>query len=463
MTTIKHILLSLLILCNVTLVYGKATTQSDSPQTVTAETTSQLKPIDIIKNPNILSDKWLDEPIPISQYTDEEKHLQTLINDKTATAVKTYSTSAQDKEWVKYDHEAITPYTWKIIDIALTEANGKTNNVSLLRPNWWIRNIGADRLGNRFYLKIPEVAEGDAIVKAIRVNQLDTRLWDEQRNGDYVYRPITATFQHDSNNVFNLYFANDEKPLGVTPEHPIYSMDKNKFVHAGDLTIGEKVKTYQGISTLVKKEKLEGTHKVYNVEVYRDHNYMVSMNSILVHNKGGNGQNINVFELRTPEAYNAAQDVKTVMSASVDSKGRPLFSQSKNQTIQVLTHEDGTVSVGISGATPQKVSDLQRELDNAYGSGKYYVQPNTLSEADGLIRPSQNGQPIGNPIGKCAEPNCAVTASKNPSPITGSSTVWRGKGENKHPVSGGQPDEMIFCETCNANKQIYNDVATGKK
>lgn len=287
MTYIKHLILSLLILCNITLAYGKATTQSDSPQTVTSESTNKLKPIDIIKNPNILSDKWLDEAIPISQYTDEEKKLQTLINDKTATAVKTYSTASQDKEWVKYDHEAITPYTWKIIDIALTEANGKTNNVSLLRPNWWIRNIGADRLGNRFYLKIPEVAEGDAIVKTIRVNQLDTRLWDEQRNGDYVYRPITATFQHDSNNVLNLYFTNDEKPLGVTPEHRIYSIDKNDFVPAGSLSIGEKVKTYQGISTLVKKEKLEGEHKVYNIEVYRDHNYMVSLNSIVVHNTKG--------------------------------------------------------------------------------------------------------------------------------------------------------------------------------
>ena len=80
-----------------------------------------------------------------------------------------------------------------------------------------------------------------------------------------------------------------------------------------------------------------------------------------------------------------------------------------------------------------------------------------------MIRPNLNGQPIGNPIGKCAEPNCAVTASKNPSPITGSSTVWRGKGDNKHPVPGGHPDEMIFCATCNANKQIYNNVATGKK
>ena len=321
MPTIKHILLSLLMLCNITLAYGKATTQSDSPQAVTIETTAQIKPIDIIKNPNILTDKWLDEPIPISQYTDEEKKLQTLINDKTTTAVKTYSTATQDKEWAKYDHEAITSYTWKIIDIALTEANGKTNNVSLLRPNWWIRNIGADRLGNRFYLRIPEVAEGNAVVKAIRVNQLDTRLWDEQRNGNYVYRPITATFQHDSNNVLNLYFTNDVKPLGVTPEHRIYSMDKNDFVLAGSLKIGEKVKTDQGISTLVKKEKLEGEHKVYNIEVYRDHNYMVSMNSIVVHNDKAGGYGSPSQGLRIPQGLtpiqfdNISKDIRSIASA----------------------------------------------------------------------------------------------------------------------------------------------------
>lgn len=317
---IKHLLLSLLILCVTTLAYGKDTKvdnvhyANDGSNTAIITNTladidnlSGLSPLDIIKNPNLLDDKWDLKPIPLSAYTEEEKQLQQLINDKTTTAVKTYSTPEQSKEWTKYDHEEITPYTWKIVELALTEANGKTFNVTLLRPNWWILNIGADRKGNRFYLKIPEVAEGSALVTNIRTNQLDTRLWNEQRNGDYVYRPITATFEHESSQVLNLYFTNSKEPIGVTAEHPFYSLDRKDFVRAENLSIGEKVKTYQGQTTLLDKTKLEGTHKVYNIEVYKDHNYMVSMDSLLVHNKGVGGKSGHgegVFDEKDVQPYN---------------------------------------------------------------------------------------------------------------------------------------------------------------
>lgn len=314
---IKHILLSLLILCITTLAYGKDTKADNAHYTNDGSNTtiitnaladidnlSGLSPLDVIKNPNLLDDKWDLKPIPLSAYTEEEKQLQQLINDKTATAVKTYSTPEQSKEWTKYDHEEITPYTWKIVELALTEANGKTFNVTLLRPNWWILNIGADRKGNRFYLKIPEVAEGSALVTNIRTNQLDTRLWNEQRNGDYVYRPITATFEHESSQVLNLYFANNKEPIGVTAEHPFYSLDRQDFVRADNLSIGEKVKTHQGQTALLDKTKLEGTHKVYNIEVYKDHNYMVSMDSLLVHNKGVGGNYSRSLSNDNLEQYN---------------------------------------------------------------------------------------------------------------------------------------------------------------
>ena len=98
-------------------------------------------------------------------------------------------------------------------------------------------------------------------------------------------------------------------------------MDKNDFVLAGSLKIGEKVKTDQGISTLVGKEKLEGEHKVYNIEVYRDHNYMVSMNSIVVHNDkaGGYGspsQGLRIPQGLTPTQFdNISKDIRSVASA----------------------------------------------------------------------------------------------------------------------------------------------------
>ncbi len=62
------------------------------------------------------------------------------------------------------------------------------------------------------------------------------------------------------------------------------NIDRNDYVSAGELKIGEQVKTRNGLTTLKDKKKLTGTHPVYNLEIYRDHNYMVSMDSILVHN-----------------------------------------------------------------------------------------------------------------------------------------------------------------------------------
>ena len=42
--------------------------------------------------------------------------------------------------------------------------------------------------------------------------------------------------------------------------------------------------TESGTTTLITKEKVLGTHNVYNLEVYREHNYSVSESGILVHN-----------------------------------------------------------------------------------------------------------------------------------------------------------------------------------
>lgn len=44
------------------------------------------------------------------------------------------------------------------------------------------------------------------------------------------------------------------------------------------------MKTKVGISILLSKEKLEEPHKVFNLEVYREHNFLVSESGVLVHN-----------------------------------------------------------------------------------------------------------------------------------------------------------------------------------
>ncbi|MEZ4884913.1 MAG: hypothetical protein R3E32_09325 [Chitinophagales bacterium] len=105
---------------------------------------------------------------------------------------------------------------------------------------------------------------------------------DEQL--EWVSRPITGKFEHISSDVSNYYFEGLEQLIGATSVHPFWSVDRQDWIAVGDLEIGERVKTKVGISTLLSKERLEGQHSVFNLEVYREHNFLVSDGSLLVHN-----------------------------------------------------------------------------------------------------------------------------------------------------------------------------------
>ncbi|SKA40222.1 intein C-terminal splicing region [Chitinophaga eiseniae] len=241
-------------------------------------------PIDFLTNQELLLKCWTDSAYPLSKYTGAEYEFQQLINNS-VTAVITYSRKDDEREWTAIDFNEITPFTWKWIDFQLINNDGTLTKASLCRPNSWIKELGADSIGNKVYLDMPEFGiQGWAIVKRVRICQIDTRIWKQNRNGDYVNRPITGTFEHGSFNVYNLRFGENPIPLGVTGSHPIWSVDRNNWVNANDLRTGETVKTRNGSLVLTKKEKLDGFKTVYNLEVYRDHNYLVSSDAILVHN-----------------------------------------------------------------------------------------------------------------------------------------------------------------------------------
>ena len=156
---------------------------------------------------------------------------------------------------------------------------------------------------------MPEMGlRGYAEVKNIRVNQLDTRFWNENREGDYVSRPITGKFEHESNDVYYLHFGDNPHPLGVTGSHPIWSIDRNDWVGASELKIGEKVKTHDGLTVLHSRIKSAERQKVYNLEVYKDHNFLVSKDKILVHNtclpiKSLQGKSLNWITKQKPKGW----------------------------------------------------------------------------------------------------------------------------------------------------------------
>ncbi len=146
---------------------------------------------------------------------------------------------------------------------------------------------------------------------------------------------------------------------------------------------------------------------------------------------------------------------------------QPLFKNSKNQVVNVFKHEDGVVTVSVSGTNSKIAARVQKELDNTYGEGKYNVSTDTLTEKDGIVRGIDKDGNEGNIPGACAEPACAVAAGQHSSPIVGSATMWRGEGANTHPYTGEGKEtlddrQMDGCLTCDNenNKAIYQETAT---
>lgn len=146
----------------------------------------------------------------------------------------------------------------------------------------------------------------------------------------------------------------------IAPNIPNNSNDViDANVQVGDWGLGnvydrQRQHTYNNIkveNNFGRDENLFGNYSSKKQE-YHNHNYH---------------KDSYVFDRPTQEAYNEAQNIKQVMSSKVklsNGQEQPWFSQKNNQTISVITHQDGTISVGISGNNPQQIARLQRVLDN---------------------------------------------------------------------------------------------------
>ncbi|HMQ87946.1 MAG TPA: polymorphic toxin-type HINT domain-containing protein [Flavilitoribacter sp.] len=260
------------------------------------------KPKEFLTNYPLALGTWNETPIPISEYTDEELKLQEEIHSTLLDKglVLTYS-PLPDKylyddrndlipvEQRDIDNEPITPQTWKNITFELTEIDGSKLTAQLSRPNWWIKHHKATEIGNKVFLSIEEMGiYGDATVTKIAPISHDTRLIPMQDSGSvYGRRPITGRFVRTVEETWNFVFSNGDT-IGSTPNHPFYSEDRQVYIPIGDIKIGENIKVYgEKTAKLVSKARREilgNKETVYNLEVYRDHNFHVGHEGLLVHN-----------------------------------------------------------------------------------------------------------------------------------------------------------------------------------
>jgi len=74
--------------------------------------------------------------------------------------------------------------------------------------------------------------------------------------------------------------------IGTTSNHPFWSVDRQEYVQAGHLEIGERLQTLHGDTKTVASNLPRPGPKtdVYNLEVHAEHTYFVGEDGVLVHN-----------------------------------------------------------------------------------------------------------------------------------------------------------------------------------
>jgi hypothetical protein len=206
----------------------------------------------------------------------------------------------------------VTPDDWRLVSLKMTKEDGGELHVKLLRPlDWFLTEIvvligtsedpqslykdpvlvTAEKhttdyklqqllLGQAIHLNLPELgAQGLATVTAID----PCPPLDSPQAGR---RLVTGTFRHAAANVIDVQVGNESVPFGCTDNHPFWSVDREQFVEAGQLRVGENLQSADG--TLVQVTRITPRRgppvDVFNFEVDVDHVYHVGTSGVLVHN-----------------------------------------------------------------------------------------------------------------------------------------------------------------------------------
>ena len=174
---------------------------------------------------------------------------------------------------------AIDPKTWRAVRLHSFQY-GVDYDLAFLRSLSWIREHGAT-VGSSIHLEMPEIGlDGPAEVIAI---DACPPVDPDDGTGRMI---VTGTMSHPATNVLDISISGETKPLGTTDTHPIWSEDRQAFIHAGELHVGERLQRADGTITQITRITPHTGPPVmtYNLEVDGEHVYRVGEQGLLVHN-----------------------------------------------------------------------------------------------------------------------------------------------------------------------------------
>lgn len=145
----------------------------------------------------------------------------------------------------------------------------------LLRTWQWVIAMGAERAGAEIYLELHELGLfGVAKVSHVAMVPI---LGGKGRC-------VTSKLTRRSSDVYDVSFEEGGVPLRGTGLHPLYSVDRDEWVQIRHVQVGERLQTAEGAVTVEALEKVRGEHRVYNLEVEGDHEYLVGEARVRAHN-----------------------------------------------------------------------------------------------------------------------------------------------------------------------------------
>ncbi len=183
------------------------------------------------------------------------------------------------------------PLTWRTARLRMRKPDGSIAEIELLRPVSWFEAQG---------VAVPKYTTRDRTVETearvhLDLEELGLVGWAEL----YEIGPcppiqsgpgavVTGRFRHQVDELITLTVANEAgetEELGVTPNHPIWSEDRQAFVPAGELRIGEHLRSlFDEQIRVVSIAPRAPPAYVCNLEVAGEHVYAVSTLGVPAHN-----------------------------------------------------------------------------------------------------------------------------------------------------------------------------------
>ena len=120
----------------------------------------------------------------------------------------------------------VDPASWKLLTLNAPKLDGTTAHVQLLRPQFWLAPQRA-LVGEQVYISVPDCGiSGNATVL-----QIEDCPPLAPRPG-LGFQIVTGTYQHAASQTLDISVEGESKPIGTTPNHPIWSVDRDAFVRA---------------------------------------------------------------------------------------------------------------------------------------------------------------------------------------------------------------------------------------